>query len=280
MPKKAKTPLTRFPHAVMADYYTAIKKLLEEAHSKVWDTFQNEVRPKIHEHRANMRQDDEEEPPDDNTLQLIQEALDRVREQAISVLFNASVLNFIAKRFVSGVNKINRMDIQKQANVLRAIDPTANEPWLNAFMMTSIRENVNYIKSIPGEYFNRIETIVFQGVKSGQNINDMASDIRKVKEVSFNRAKFIAKDQSGSILGQMTQIRHKNMGVKKFKWRTSKDERVRGKPSGRYPKATPSHYDLDGNIYNYEDPPHGLVPGRDYNCRCVAIPIVEEGTEE
>jgi len=227
MPKKSKLPATRFPNAAMTNYYSEVRKLIEEIHSELWQAFDKQIRPEIHRYR-NSRSDADEPPEDNNALEIIQETLERVRESAIAMIFNKTTLKFVAKRFVRGVNKFNRRNLSKQAQVVKAVDPTVDEPWLRGFMQTSIRENVNYIKTIPEEYFNRIERIVFQGVKDGQSITEMSSEIRKTKEVSVNRARFIARDQTGSILGQMTEIRHKNMGVRKFKWKTAGDERVRG----------------------------------------------------
>ncbi len=214
MPRKPKTPPTRFPHAVMANYYTAVRKLIENVHSEVWQAFQKEIVPEIHKYRSSMKNDADEPPEDDNMLDKIQESMEKVREKAIKAVFSQTVMEFIARRFIRGVNKFNKRNISKQVSAVKAVDPTVNEPWLRGFMQVSVKENVNYIKTIPEEYFNRIETIVFQGVKGGKSINDMAGDIRKTKEVSVNRAKFIARDQTGSILGQMTKTRHQNMGVK------------------------------------------------------------------
>jgi len=276
MARNRKTPSTRFPHAVVADYYVGIRKLLDKIHSNVWKVYKEEIKPRIYDYRSLYQDDEESESSGSDPLEIIQEVLDQLRESNTRITFSKKRIQSLASNFVQGVNRFNIKDVEKQAEVVKAIDPTVDEPWLNSFMKSSIKENVNYITSIAEEYHNKIETVIMQGVKGGESLNDMASEIKNAYKVSDNRAKFIARDQTGSILGQMTANRHKNMGANKFKWKTSKDERVRGNPTGRYPKATPSHYDLDGKVYNYEDPPHGLIPGRDYNCRCVAIPVFEE----
>lgn len=58
--------------------------------------------------------------------------------------------------------------------------------------------------------------------------------------MSVNRVKFFARDQAGSILGQMTTERHKAMGVSKFKWSTSNDEKVRD-----------SHDKMEEKVFQY-----------------------------
>lgn len=66
-----------------------------------------------------------------------------------------------------------------------------------------------------------------------------------------------------------------SLGIKKYRWRHSRDERVRGNPGGKYPKARPSHWAREGKIYSWNDPPPGGHPGMDYQCRCTAEPVFE-----
>ncbi|HZG73999.1 MAG TPA: minor capsid protein [Chondromyces sp.] len=107
-------------------------------------------------------------------------------------------------------------------------------------MRTSIMENVSCISTIRDELVKRTRA-------------------------SVKRAQFIARDQCGSILGQMTARRHQAMGVKKFKWSTSKDERVRD-----------SHEKLEGIVFEYTNPPAVGLPGADYQCRCTANPVFDD----
>ena len=56
--------------------------------------------------------------------------------------------------------------------------------------------------------------------------------------------------------------------IKKIRWETSEDERVRA-----------SHAKLDGKVFDWDDLPvvDGVKtsPGRPINCRCVAVPIIK-----
>ncbi|WP_082193860.1 minor capsid protein [Bacillus sp. 37MA] len=79
------------------------------------------------------------------------------------------------------------------------------------------------------------------------------------------RAKIIARDQIGSIHGQLIGHRHKGMGIRKYKWSTSQDERVRD-----------AHESLDGKTFEYAKSPAVGWPGTDYNCRCTANPVFED----
>ncbi|WP_245676163.1 minor capsid protein [Domibacillus iocasae] len=130
-------------------------------------------------------------------------------------------------------------------------------------MRTSITENVSYISTIRDEYFSKIESIIYQGIQNGTSPKETRDQLIQRTGMSVNRAKFIARDQAGSILGQMTVERHKTMGASKFKWSTSNDEKVRD-----------SHDKLEGQVFEYADPTAVGFPGTDYNCRCTATPFL------
>lgn len=56
--------------------------------------------------------------------------------------------------------------------------------------------------------------------------------------MSSDKAAFIARDQTGTILGQMNSERQKRAGFQAFRWSDSGDERVRD-----------SHRERNGKIY-------------------------------
>lgn len=92
--------------------------------------------------------------------------------------------------------------------------------------------------------------------------------IEKMKErgeVNESRAALIARDQTLKLNGAMTRIRQTNAGVTSYVWSTSNDERVRD-----------THKELDGQQFDWSSPPEPGHPGEDYQCRCVAIPVIDE----
>jgi len=82
-------------------------------------------------------------------------------------------------------------------------------------------------------------------------------------DVSRRRAKLIARDQIGKLNGRINASRLTSIGIDKFIWRTSKDERVR-----------PDHRKREGKIYEFSNPPNGEIPGTPINCRCFAEPVI------
>lgn len=88
--------------------------------------------------------------------------------------------------------------------------------------------------------------------------------------VSESRAKFWARDQSSKYHADTTRTRAQAVGITRYRWVTSSDERVRDE-----------HGELDGQIFSFDDPPitneagDTNNPGGDYNCRCIAEVVLE-----
>lgn len=80
--------------------------------------------------------------------------------------------------------------------------------------------------------------------------------------MSYNRAKLIAVDQTGSIHGQLNVKRQHANGFDWYEWDTMEDERVR-----------PSHAALDRTAHKYDGSDIDIIPGEEIRCRCVATPL-------
>lgn len=254
-----KVPPTRFPDAVAVSYYRELKRLVEQLGKATMRVFDEQIKDQIKLYQRN----DSFVYTVDGPLDVIQRAIELIKGLSLGI-FTSSKVQDIASRFVHSTNNFSKNLTQKQGQV-KGVDPTQSEPWLNDFMKTAISENVSYISTIRDEYFPKIESIIFQGVKNGQSVKAIKDQLVERIGMTENRAKFIAVDQTGSIFGQMTAKRHQEMGVKKFKWSTSHDEKVRM-----------SHRALDGKIFSYSEPPSEGLPGTPFRCRCLAIPIFDD----
>ena len=149
------------------------------------------------------------------------------------------------------------------------------------------KKNTALIKTLPEKGMTELNKIILDGWRTGETQASMAKKIQKLCGVSENKAKFWARDQMAKLNADMARERHMAAGVKEYVWSTSGDERVRGNPKGKYPKAKPSHYDINKKRCKYADPTvyknNGewakrpanfpqVHPGYDFICRCVALP--------
>ena len=141
------------------------------------------------------------------------------------------------------------------------------------------RENARLITDVTEKTMTDIEGITQRGLRGGRSHGDIAGDIRKQFGLADSRAKLIARDQVSKLNGQITQQRNEALGITRYEWSTSSDERVRG-----------SHRILNGLLCRWDDETvysddggetwksrasigaYIGHPGQDVQCRCISSP--------
>jgi SPP1 gp7 family putative phage head morphogenesis protein len=201
----------------------------------------------------------------DDIETLAQQLRVRVDQQAP----DESQATILAARDVSEFNSREWRGLVKQAI---GIDIFTPEPWLRDELRSWSRETASLITTLEDDAVKQVSLWTNRGIRQGWRWEDIAKNIEDRFDVSRSRARFIARDQTGKLNGELTQRRQTQTGVTHYIWRDSRDERVRGNPGGLYPKAQPSHWTRNGQRFAWADAPEGGHPGRDYNCRCTAEP--------
>lgn len=136
------------------------------------------------------------------------------------------------------------------------------------------------IKTIPYDSIGKVAERVFQYYR-GEPMPEGRTLTQQLKEefnITYERAKRIARDQTNKMNGNLTQIRQTGLGIEEYIWRTARDQRVVGNPSGFYPKGNRmhgNHWEREGKIFRWDTPPSGEIPGVPINCRCFAEPIID-----
>jgi SPP1 gp7 family putative phage head morphogenesis protein len=116
-----------------------------------------------------------------------------------------------------------------------------------------------------------VEKVVREGIHAGTRVENIKEQIKERFNVSESRARLIARDQVGKLNAQLAEQRQRALGVSRYEWSSSNDERVR-----------PMHKELDHSIQRWDSPPitnedgDRNHPGEDYQCRCQALPIVDD----
>jgi uncharacterized protein with gpF-like domain len=138
-------------------------------------------------------------------------------------------------------------------------------------------------------YFNKIYKQIAEYQTGKQSIGKLIHNVEALNE-NINKAlpAFIARDVVGAYISQLQGNVANAYGIKSYLWQTSLDEKVRGRPDGLYPKANPSHWEMQGVLCKMDDPSvysddngktwkprYGRMPiaepGQEPNCRCVKI---------
>lgn len=253
-------PKTKFPTAATVSYERALKKMVRQVGIEALKQFDKYI-------AKDLMQGDSTEFTNDGVFDGLKKMLGALKNKVSSV-FASNKEERVARQFVKNVNRANRHNLEQQMKV-KGIDLVATEPWVDDFINQRVKDNVGYIKNIEEEAYERIEKVVREGIEKGSSAKTIRKSILEQVEITEGRAQFLAVDQAGSMLGQMTAERHQRLGIEKFTWDTSGDERVRD-----------THRNLDGKTFSYDKPPkigkREVLPGEDYRCRCVAIPVFDE----
>ncbi len=205
----------------------------------------------------------------------IQEVLDRIRADGESLAGQRASL--IASDMTRRANERNRQRFYKSVEEAIGIDVSAivNESGLEPVLKMKTRENVGLIKSITSDHFDQIERMVYENVIQGRtSAKSMIVELRELGVKTDARARFIARDQTSKLTAAVNRERNQALGITEYIWRTVADERVR---IGRDKtiNGPGSHRAKNGKKFSWDKPPKDTGhPGEDYQCRCVAEPII------
>ena len=175
----------------------------------------------------------------------------------------------LAERLKLSTDQIRRIDIAPtEAHRL------ALEAWTRA--------NLDLIVRIPQTWLVGTERWMSDRIRAGARYGMVQRELVDRLGITQRHARLIARDQIGKLNGQVTQTTQRLAGVTEYVWVTADDERVRGTPGGRYPKAKPSHFALDGTRHRWDHPPvsgpgtQRRNPGEPVMCRCHAEPVLPD----
>ena len=187
------------------------------------------------------------------------------------LVWNASMEGLVEEEVAAQAARLGGYHRDRLIQTFRAalgvdIRPVLSDDAIRPLMDAWRRENVSLIRTIPQRLHDRLygrmsETFATrpfdqQAMRQilGREFQSAGSNLRR-----------ITRDQTSKAIGQLTQARHKQIGITKYTWRTAQDERVRD-----------THAALDGTRQRYDSPPSVGNPGDDILCRCVAIPYIPE----
>lgn len=142
-----------------------------------------------------------------------------------------------------------------------------------------------YIKDFTGEEIIKLRANLQKSALAGNRYQAAQSVIQKSYDVSADKARFLARQETSLLMAKYKQVRYQEVGINEYLWKC-----VAG--TANHP-VRPMHRELNDKswakrnknpeIFNFSNPPvtnpegNRNNPGEDYNCRCVSIPIVSKG---
>jgi len=179
----------------------------------------------------------------------------------------------------------------KEAGFTVEMGLTAREA---AEMQRIIKENVDLIKSIPDQYYDRVREAVGESFAKGRDLYGLKETIEpwievpgkekrreklgleealeREKEMAERRAAMIARDQTNKATESLTRARYQEMGINRAIWMH--------RPGGKVPRPTHMamyglEFDLNEGLYD-PDPKvnRKILPGELINCHCTMKPVL------
>lgn len=226
----------KLPRAAELKYIRSLRAIMRAVHA----TYMRDLAPLIEE-RAGERKD----------------ALGHGVE-AIALAVHAQLSQRVAKAFDTMAASVKRTNPEP----IKGIRPS--ELGVDKAITEARRDNIALVEKAHRVYADDVREVMNDPATFGKRVEDIRDDLLSRGRVSESRAELIARDQTLKLNGAINQARQTDAGVDSYEWSTSLDERVRD-----------SHAAHEGQVFQWSDPPEETGhPGEDYQCRCIAIPII------
>lgn len=187
--------------------------------------------------------------------------------------FNNERITALARDMLMKSDKRNKQQLYATVekaigiNTQQLIQKEAMSETLNALTI----ETSQWVKKLRDETLEKMVNDTLFAMTNGQGLEQLMEQFKNIKEERKGHAKFLAHNQIQNFNSVTTKIRVQKLGITRAVWDTSGDESVRPSHAARDGKE----FDLAEGCYSSIDGKY-LIPGVDYNCRCVARYVVDE----
>lgn len=173
-------------------------------------------------------------------------------------------------------------------------------PELSRRIAEDYTDNMNInIKNWEPDQTARLREMIEKNALQGYNRRELEKLISSEYEVSLNKARFLARQETSLLFATIRNERYEDAGLDFYKWSNSGDVRVVGNPGGLYPVGSTghgNHWVMGGKICKLSDPTvyadtledakngkwksksslggDNDHPGQAFNCRCTSIPVI------
>lgn len=203
---------------------------------------------------------------DPSILRTMQEVNLRLGQVIRGEIDASPILERLSKRIYGETHNKTRAQIKIVAQV-----NVRESPMIAPFLDSWKKEQVNLITSLSRRHVEKVGQILDRQALTGERVESLRSKIMTETGATKAQAQLIARDQTLKLSAKVRQQEHKQLGITRYTWSSSDDERTRQ-----------MHKDLDGSVQYYADPPvtneegDRNNPGFDFQCRCIDLPYVDD----
>ena len=136
---------------------------------------------------------------------------------------------------------------EAQVKIRAGVPISIDRPWWPETRALWEQQNFSLIKGMGEKFVQDLNTTIINSIQSGASYDEIVVSIDKLSEgLAGWRSRLLARYQIGKLNGMITKNQYQSIGMETYYWMTSQDERVRGNPAGKFPKAIPSHWIMQG----------------------------------
>jgi uncharacterized protein with gpF-like domain len=206
-----------------------------------------------------------------HAVEAVRRQMPGLEEWAVKTATGAAERNAAAvDESVAGIiQRQLRVDVRP---VLHAYGP------LSQPVSEAVNANVSLIKTIPGEYLDRVKETMAEAWEQGIGFEQAGKMIEADFDATEGRAKLIAEDQTGKMASAFNRERQMQLGLEKYRWNCT-HRNTRETHLEVESRQTP----LGKGVYRWDEPGPllGTIdgqpchPGSDIRCHCSASPVLE-----
>jgi len=197
----------------------------------------------------------------------------------------------VVRRISNFVKRYNEEEVAAYMKELTGVPFYGSAEWWAGIQKIWIGDAVTRVAGTIAVYYDDVRAMILDAIHNEESYESIVARIMKMDAgISEAKANFLARDLTGKLNGTIERQLQTDLGMGEYFWQTAADERVRGKPGGKYPNAMPSHWAMDSVICSWANPAicsfdYGktwvprpaiaptLHPGMDWQCRCRGTPF-------
>lgn len=142
------------------------------------------------------------------------------------------------------------------------------EPYLPEIENNWLQTQQEYADTLINKALSDSIVVARNNIINALPVVAMNATIAAIFNTAEKRAVRFTEQQTNGLDTLLMKKRQVSFNADTYEWETRRDERVRGTPGGLYPRARPSHYARDRQIFSWDNPPEGGHPGDAEGCRC------------
>lgn len=231
---------------------------------------------KFSKKRGTFRLDEERLPPDVKQAvqasgNLFDKVIEKIKKKISKILPAEIADSFKGQKLFSDTLYKTDKDIKESLASIK-VTPQLSDKAREKIAAEYNHNMQRYIKNWTEKEIIQLRSLVEKESLRGKRYENLVNIIQKRYDVSQNKAKFLARQETGLMMAKFRESRYIDAGSPGYYWAT-----VVGSP--KHPVRA-MHKDLNGKYFTWDDPPvtnpqnDRNHPGEDYNCRCVPRAVI------